>query len=145
MSNGIQEHKVTVFAHAGVAKVWPPYIVVKAGDSVKFSAVGTSATIIFPHKGAFDTDKMDANDFEEQAGGWEILLRLTTDGSAVAVTQADELKMDLDGLRSRSHSTAVTEKNYQVYAYSVYCGEVNDLAQGQSSPVMIIEPPDDRP
>jgi hypothetical protein len=145
MSNGTtSEHRVTIFAHAGVTKVWPPYLIVKAGDSIVFKTIGTSATVLFPHSAAFDPVASESEKLETSGVG-TALLRVETDDTTKLVTQSDLEKMDLAGLRSRSRGSAVTDTNCQIYAYSVYCDNVNDVAMGQSSPVMIIEPPDDRP
>jgi hypothetical protein len=146
MSNGTgQEHRVTIFTQGGSTKVWPPYLVVKAGDSVTFRAIGTSATVIFPHCAAFDMAVTPQKNFVQPQQGSEILIRVGKDEPASVVTQKDTVKMDLANLRSRWGGSMVTEDNCQIYAYSVYCGELNDLAQGQSSPVMIIEPPEREP
>jgi hypothetical protein len=146
VANGTkEEHRVTIFKHGGVTRVWPPYVVVKAGDSVSFRAIGTSAMLVFPHAAAFNTAQMDPGEYEKPEVGSEILIRVGMDKPVQAVTQSSKDKMDLGGLRSRWQGSAVTADNCQIYAYSVFCGELNDLAQGQSSPVMIIEPPDDRP
>jgi hypothetical protein len=132
------EHRVCIFPHAGTTKVWPPYLVVKAGDSVIFTAIGTSATVVFPHAAAF---KPGQDKVEETKSGSETLIRVDMGTSVRLVTQDNLEDMDLVGLRTRSGGSAVTDANDQIYAYSVYCGQVNDLAQGQSSPVMLIEPP----
>jgi hypothetical protein len=139
-----QEHRVTIFTHGGVGKVWPPYLVVKAGDSVVFKTVGTSVTIIFPHAQAFDPGGSEPDNFEVSSNG-SALLRIDVDDSGRVLTQADMDKVDLKGLGERTRGSTVTDLGYQIYAYSVYCDSVNDMAQGQSSPVMIIEPPEDRP
>ena len=143
MSSGTTSGKrVTIFKHAGLVKVWPPFLVVKAGESVVFSTVGTSATIVFPNYLAFDGDKCD---FDAAERGMEAIFRIPKNAAARLVTQGELTKAGLSHLREFPEDLLVTDTNDQVYAYSVYCGEFNDHGQGQSSPVMIIEPPEKDP
>jgi hypothetical protein len=142
MSNGTTtRHRVAVFKHSGQVKVWPPYLVVRAGDQVVFSAIGTSATVVFPHSLAFDSDKCE---FDTPKIGMEAIFRVGKNSATLMVTQGDLTKAGLTTLRDLPEDLMVTDANDQIYAYSVYCGEVNDHGQGQSSPVMIIEPPEER-
>jgi hypothetical protein len=142
MSDGTTtRHRVAIFKHSGQVKVWPPYVVVRAGDEVVFSAIGTSATIVFPHNPAFDKDKCE---FDAPTAGMEAIFRVQKNSAAKVVTQGDLTKAGLATLRELPEDLAVTDANDQIYAYSVYCGELNDHGQGQSSPVMIIEPPEER-
>jgi len=139
MSNGTTtSHRVSVFKHAGQIKVWPPYLVVTAGDEVVFSAIGTSATIIFPHNLAFNKEKCQ---FDTPGAGTEAIFRVNKNGATLVTTQGDLTKAGLATLREFPEDLMVTDANDQIYTYSVYCGEFNDHGQGQSSPVMIIEPP----
>lgn len=143
MSNGTTTgHRVTIFKHAGLVKVWPPYLVVRAGDSVVFSTIGTSATIVFPNHMAFDGDKCD---FDTHDHGSEAVFRVPKNGAVLAVTQGELTKAGLATLRERPEDLMVTDANDQIYAYSAYCGDFNDHGIGQSSPVMLIEPPDKDP
>jgi hypothetical protein len=143
MSNGTTTtHRVTIFKHAGLVKVWPPYVVVKAGDSVVFSTIGTSATVVFPNSQAFDKEKCT---FDTNDGGTEAIFRVAKNGAELIVTQGELTKAGLAPLRELPEDLVVTDANDQIYAYSVYCGDFNDHGIGQSSPVMLIEPPDKDP
>lgn len=136
------EHRVTIFKHGGVIKVWPPYLVVKAGESVVLSTIGTSAMVVFPYHKAFDAGKCD---FDLVANGEEAVFRVPLNGAIRIVTQGSLADAGLGTLRSMLGDAAVTPTNDQIYAYSVYSGESNDHGQGQSSPVMMIEPPEKDP
>jgi hypothetical protein len=142
MSNGTTRHRVTIFKHGGQVKVWPPYLVVKAGDSVVFTTIATSATLVFPHHMAFDKDECD---FDTPSNGMEAVFRVPKNGATLMVTQGELTKAGLSTLRELPEDLLVTDANDQIYAYSVYCGDFNDHGQGQSSPVMLIEPPDKDP
>jgi hypothetical protein len=131
-------HRVTIFTHAGKTIVWPPYLPVEAGDDVVFSTIGTAATITLPYFYAFAAAQ--DNVLEAPGDGQEAIIRVGKDSAVRVSTQADLSKVNLDTLRAIM--PGAVSKNTQCYAYSVYCGEVNDLGQGQSSPVMFIEPPE---
>ena len=136
------EHRVTIFKHGGVIKVWPPYLVVRAGDSVVVSTIGTSATLVFPYHKAFDKGKCD---IDLIPNGQEAVFRVPLNKAERLVTQGTLADVGLSTLRATLGEVAVTPTNDQIYAYSVYSGESNDHGQGQSSPVIMIEPPEKDP
>jgi hypothetical protein len=143
MSNGTTtKHRVTIFKHAGQVKVWPPYLVITAGDSVIFTTVGTSATMVFPNNMAFDKDKCD---FDVPEHGTEAIFKIQKNSAIHVVTKGNLTEAGLAPLRELPDDLVVTDANDQIYAYSVYCEHFNDLGQGQSCPVMILEPPEKDP
>jgi hypothetical protein len=136
------KQRVTIFKHGGQVKVWPPYVILKAGESVVFSTVGTSATVVFPNNGAFDGDKCD---FDVPDHGEAAIFNIAKNTAILVATKENLSEAGLAPLRELPDDVVLTDANDQIYAYSVYCGHFNDLGQGQSCPVMIIEPPEKDP
>ena len=133
-----QERHVNIFSAGGKNVVWPPYLVVKEGETVVFRAINTSATIHLPRPAVL----------EDEAG--EIETQTTDD----IVFQVGEGKRKRFKARKRDTKfknwlkAKKLTKEYPtrgVYTYSVYCQKGGDFAEGNSSPVMILEPPDPPP
>ena len=133
-----QERHVNILSAGGKNVVWPPYLVVKEGETVVFRAVNTSATIHLPKPAVLvdDTGNIDTQ---------------TTEGIVFQVGAGTRKRF-----KARKRDTKFKNwlkakkltKEYPIrgaYAYSVYCQEGGDFAEGNSSPVMILEPPDPPP
>jgi hypothetical protein len=121
---------VQIISYAGKSIVWPPVAVADGGDTVRFHAVNTDATILI--QSAFCFEGME-NETEVIA----LPKRYVLDMKVKPNIKADKASADL----SPSGVDAVAG----VYPYSVYCTDSNDFAEGQSAPVIMIEPPEDRP
>ncbi len=148
-----KQHKVVILRRGDKAIVWPPYLVASPEDYVTFSAVGVSARIEFPNAAAFMEEDRNHQPTSEKPTwkvavevpvGLEGVIRIAK-GSTYRVRLASGYgAMDryrLDGVTLESAKKIIFGNNTQVYAYSVFCEEINDFAEGNSSPVMMIEPP----
>ncbi len=149
-----RQHTVVILKRGDKAIVWPPYLVVWPEDYVTFSTVGVSAKIEFPNSAAFmgadknhqpTSEKPSWKAVVESATGIEGVIRMKKD-ETYRVRLADG-EVAMASYRVGREETPEKGKNIifgnntQVYAYSVFCEEINDFAEGNSSPVMIIEPP----
>jgi hypothetical protein len=122
--------EVMVISYQGKHVVWPPYVVVAQGEEVMFKAVGVDATVFLPMPEVFE-ETVDIHD--------------GTARSSEPVQKTDKGLV----LRVGKKHTAIRVKKpaspdyttRTAYPYSVYCKEANTFAEGNSAPVMIIEPP----
>lgn len=129
-------HRVTIFIHGGKAKVWPPYVTALPKDTITFSTINTEARITLPNRHAFAThDKLYYMEHDTRGG---IDLK---EGEAVTLDLKDTISKMLEEFPVDSRGNMVTEKGAQTYAYTVFCVTANDYAEGNSSPVIFIEPP----
>jgi hypothetical protein len=151
--------KVMIVKRGDRAIVWPPYLAVAEGDYITFVTVGVSAKIEFPVDLPFEEngsthspteDKPKWAGVENAQGGHEAIIRVQPDSSVtVKLKAADkssakaELRSDDSDLHKYAETMLFGET--QVYAYSVFCMEINDFAEGNSSPVIMIEPPERPP
>ena len=109
--------KVTIFNYRGKNVVWPPYVVVTPKEEVVFKVVNTAATVFFPNRRIFEKhEKAGAAD-----GG--MVIRLTLEDPPITLKVKDGARLG-------------------AYPFSVYCESGQDFAEGNSSPVMILEPPE---
>ena len=134
--------KVLIFNYGGKNVVWPPYVVVKQGEEVVFIAVNTDATVFFPKSGMLEADGTAAPPSlgPGKAKGKGITLAVGKKRGRIKVKKMAPL--------IRLSKDARTKKDYPlpgIYPYSVYCRDGNDFAEGNTSPIMIIEPPNDEP
>ena len=145
--------KVVIVKRGDRAIVWPPYLVASAGDYVTFSSFGLTTRIEFPLDLAFEPNKSNHSPTTEEPswsgvenvqGGMEAIVRLEP-GASCRVKLADgtaatqELRAAEGVLKGRAAD--MLSGNTQVYTYSVFCLEINDFAEGNSSPVIMIEEP----
>jgi hypothetical protein len=121
---------VHIISYPGKNIVWPPVVVLDGGDTVQFRAVGTDATIFLQNALSFEgmTEKTELFKVPKK---YVLEIKVKPD-----VVASDPL----EGL-----TPGGTEAVAGVYPYSVYCSKGHDFAIGNSSPVMIIEPPEDDP
>jgi len=147
--------EVFILRRGDKAVVWPPLLVVEEGDYITFTALGVSAKIEFPFDEPFEAnasthspsaDKPGWSGVENMPAGLEAVVRVGAD-SATTIKVKDAGKSaalgelrDPDGAFKGSGASMVFG-NVQVYTYSVFCVEINDHAEGNSSPVIMIEPP----
>jgi hypothetical protein len=123
--------EVMVISYQGKHVVWPPYVVVAPGEEVVFKAVGVDATVFLPMPEMFE-DTVDVHDGTTrstepaQKTDKGLVLEVGKQHTAVRVKKTD----GLDAYPVRA-----------AYPYSVYCKQANTFAEGNSAPVMIIEPP----
>jgi hypothetical protein len=117
---------VYILSYSGKNIVWPPVVVLDGDDTVEFHAVNTEATVFL--KGALS--------FQGMAKRAELLEVPQRHILALKVKPNVRRKNPPGGLTPEG-----TEALAGVYPYSVYCDEGNDFAEGNSSPIMIIEPP----
>jgi len=124
---------VMIFNHGGKNLVWPPCLLVKPGEKVTFKVANPGTRIYFPEREIFDeTGSQSLSDT-----GRGTMLNLGSDGMTLTVRS----QPDLQTLASQVSGSASAQLP-RVYPYSVYCSCGNDFAEGHSSPVMIIEPPE---
>jgi hypothetical protein len=152
-------NKVMIVRRGDRAIVWPPYLAVEEGDYITFTTVGVSAKIEFPVDLPFEPNSSTHSPTEEKPGwegvenshgGVEAILRLNPDSSMTVKLKDHEKSTALAEFRSpdgalTKYADTMLFGNTQVYAYSVFCLEINDFAEGNSSPVMMIEPPERPP
>ena len=123
--------EVMVISYQGKHVVWPPYVVVTHGEEVVFKAVGVDATVFLPMPDMFE-DTVDIHNG-------------TTRSSEPAQKTDKGLVLEVGDRHSaiRVKKTASLGDNTTrvAYPYSVYCKQANTFAEGNSAPVMIIEPP----
>jgi hypothetical protein len=145
--------EVFILRRGDKAIVWPPVLLVEEDDYITFRALGVSAKIEFPLDEAFERDgsthhptiqqpKWDG--VENVAGGPEAVVRVELDSSKTIKVKKEsnalgEIRGEAGLLAGKAGNMAYA--NVQVYTYSVYCVEINDYAEGNSSPVIMIEPP----
>jgi hypothetical protein len=140
----MQERHVNIFSVGGKNVVWPPYLLLKWGETVVFRAVNTPVTMHLPmpallghwpekNEETIATLKTDGIMFKIPAGG---LKRFRVRDRKFDKKLKKWIK---DNKLSRAYPTRT------VCAYSAFCEEVGDFAEGNSSPVMILEPPDPPP
>jgi hypothetical protein len=123
---------IVIASFGGKSVVWPPVLVVKPGEEIQFKAVGTSATVFLPKPDAFrDVDALGAP---------------AAPTRSVVAVGAQGVKIKVKGQAATalgaSAASAAGSPAPGIYPYAVYCKASNDFAEGNSSPVMIIEPPD---
>jgi len=153
MSSVPKVNKVMIVKRGNRAVVWPPYLAVTEGDYITFSAVGVSAKIEFPLNLAFEADGSTHSPTEENPawsgvenvqGGTEAIVRINKSSSyTVKLTDGKDAKTELrsaDSMFAESAENMLTGET-QIYSYSVFCKEINDFAEGNSSPVIMIDPP----
>jgi hypothetical protein len=139
-----QERHVNIFSTGGKNVVWPPYLLVKEGEVVVIRAINTPVTIHLPRPAVLK---------HSPGAGEEIIDTLTDVGLMIEIPEgklvrfkARERKFDkkfTGWLKSKSRSREYPKRG--IYAYSAFCKKQGDFAEGNSSPVMIFEPPDPPP
>ena len=131
-----QIRHVNIFSVGGKNVVWPPYLFVKEDEAVCIRAVNTSVTILLP-KPAVLWDPAEKLEMMSNEG---VLFQIPAGGCKWFVAR-DRKK---DTKFTRWLKTKKLTKEYPVrgaYPYSVYCDKGGDFAEGNSSPVMLVEPP----
>ena len=147
--------EVFIIRRGDKAIVWPPVLVAEEGDYINFTAVGVSAKIELPFDGPFEADSSTHQPSAEKPAwvgvenlqsGVEASIRVGVD-SSTTIKLKDQTKSnaladlrDPDGYFA-GKTDCMVYGNVQLYTYSVYCVEINDHAIGNSSPVIMIEPP----
>jgi hypothetical protein len=124
---------VRIFSYGGKNVVWPPYVFVQPGEVVVFKPVNTEGTVYLPRPEIFEV--ASAAQVASTAGG--IKLRLGGSSGVASI----RIKSQVSAAAGAAPLAASPAPG--VYPYSVYCKNANDFAEGNSSPVMIIEPPED--
>ena len=147
--------KVMIVKRGDRAMVWPPYLTVTEGDYITFATIGVSAKIEFPLDLPFEPDgsthdpteeKPKWNGVENSQGGLEAIIRVGQNSSVTVKLKENAKSTATAELRApdgalKTYAETMLFGNTQVYAYSVFCVEINDFAEGNSSPVIMIEPP----
>jgi hypothetical protein len=138
VSRNMRERHVNIFNVGGKNVVWPPYLLVKEGEEIVFRAINTSATILLPRPAVL----LDENGEVETQ---------TSEGVLFQIAEGERKRF-----RARKRDTKFKKwlkdkkltSDYPMrgaYPYSVFCEKSADFAEGNSSPVMIFEPPDPPP
>ncbi len=148
-------HTVVIVRRGNRAIVWPPYLLATATDFIRFRALGVSAKIEFPLDLAFEADPSPPDyhptadapawtGVENLPGGLEAVVRVAENGDTVVkLAKQDRAVSELStaGGSFAERAVNLVSGDVQIYAYSVFCLEINDFAEGNSSPVIMIEPP----
>lgn len=121
---------VNIINYAGKSVVWPPVAIVDGGDTVRFHAVNTSATVFIQSGLSFEGVENDRELFE-------LPKRHILNMKVKPKVKSDRASADL---RAGGQDALAG-----VHPYSVYCAEGNDFAEGNSYPMILIEPPEDQP
>ena len=147
--------EVFIIRRGDKAIVWPPVLVAEEGDYITFKTLGVSAKIEFPFDGPFEPDKSNHHPTREKPGwvgvenlqsGVEASIRVKLDSTTTVRLKNEDDSTALAELRDTSgvfktNGANMVKGNVQIYTYSVFCVEINDHAEGNSSPVIMIEPP----
>jgi hypothetical protein len=105
-------HKIRIIKRQNKCTVHPANLQIERNEKVNFRVFGTEATIFVPNNLLFDPK-----------------------GNAVQVlTLADGQKSDNFSVNADTSSV-----KDGAYPYAIYCKGVNDFAEGNSSPTMIVE------
>jgi hypothetical protein len=147
--------EIFIIRRGDKAIVWPPVLVAEEDDYITFTTVGVSARVELPFDAPFEQNSSAHQPTAEKPGwsgvenlpnGVEAAVRVGLDSATTVKLKAagksnalGELR-DPDGVFGKSGEKMVYG-NIQVYTYSVFCLEINDHAVGNSSPVIMIEPP----
>jgi len=144
LSKNIKERHVSIFSVGGKNVVWPPYLFVKEGETVVFHAVNTPVTILLP-KPAMLLDKEKKEDKRIETLTEQGVLFQIPEGKLKRFT-ARNRKLDKKFKKWLKDKKLAREYPIRgAYAYSVFCDKMGDFAEGNSSPVMIFEPPEPPP
>jgi hypothetical protein len=151
--------EVFIIKRGEKAIVWPPVLIAEADDYITFRTMGVSARIELPFEGPFEpnssshshtSEKPGWTGVENMPGGVEARIRVGLNSATTIKLKSDDKSnalselRDPDGVFGTSGANMV-HGNVQLYTYSVYCVEINDHAEGNSSPVIMIEPPQPPP
>jgi hypothetical protein len=121
---------VYIVSYSGKNLVWPPVVVLDGGDTVRFRAVNTDATI-------FIEDALSFEGMTERSELFKVPKKHVLDVKVKPEVIATEPP---DGMTAEG-----TQALAGIYPYSVFCSEGREFAEGNSTPVMLIEPPEDDP
>lgn len=124
---------VVIMSYGGKTMVWPPCVVVRPGEEVVFKCLNTPAAVFLPKPEIFTVGAA-----------------LASTSTAAGVTMSLSSNQAVGKLKVKGETISVGGKTTYapgsaapgVYPYSAYCKSPNDFAEGNSSPVIIIEPPD---
>jgi hypothetical protein len=121
---------VSIINYGGKSVVWPPVAIVDGGDTIRFHAVNTNATVFI--QTAFSFEGM-----EKDKELLDLPIRHVLDVKVKPNVKSDKASADL--------SAGGEDALGGVHPYSVYCAGGNDFAEGNSNPMILIEPPEDWP
>jgi len=121
---------VSIINYGGKSLTWPPVAIVDGGDTIRFHAVNTDATVFIQSALSFEGMEKDKELFD-------LPIRHILDVKVKPNVKPDKASADL--------SPEGEDALAGVHPYSVYCAGGNDFAEGNSNPVIIIEPPEDWP
>jgi hypothetical protein len=130
MSEEVQKVSIIKTTTDGVAKcvVMPGYVCAEPGHKIQFKAVNTEVTVFIP-------DEIVAGDRNRV-----FMLKPQQKKNITIMKKALEESIGMTDEQADKHW-----KNYGIpgeFPYAVYCHDLKDFGVGNSSPVMILEPPD---
>ncbi|MFZ1947034.1 MAG: hypothetical protein WAW06_05770 [bacterium] len=125
---------VLIVSHGGKNLVWPPIVTVKPGETVIFKVVNTTAKVYFPECELFE----ETGTANLQGVGTGVVVALGASGGKLKVKS----EQALEAVGSAASAVAGGPRFPRAYPYAVYCSCGGDFAEGHSSPIMIVEPPD---
>ncbi len=147
--------EVFILRRGDKAVVSPAVLMVSRGDYLTFTTLGVSAKIEFPFDEPFEKDgsghqptveKPRWTGVENAQGGIEAIVRVDLDSTKTIKLKVEGNSKALAEIRDpngvfKGRAENMVYGNVEVYTYSVFCVEINDHAVGNSSPVIMIEPP----
>ena len=127
---------VRIISYGGRNIVWPPYVFVRHGDTVTFTAVDTDVTVTLTNPEMFEdtvkvSDGVNLSTPADAKTGRHLVLEVGKGHAVIQVKSAAALKAMSGG----AYAGRVAQP------YTVYCKGSNSFAEGNSAPVIIIEPP----
>ncbi len=134
--------EVRIISFAGRNVVWPPYVVVKQGETVTFIAVNTEATVFLPKPELFELAETAGPGVGEAKIMGRAVLKVKDKPVSVKVRSKPHRSHPNAGIGQAGAGRLESFPIPGIYPYAVYCENGNDFAEGNTSPIMIIEPPD---
>ncbi|MGD9141442.1 MAG: hypothetical protein PVJ42_07870 [bacterium] len=122
------EHEIMLIQEDGNAVVVPATQVVRPGDTVKLMAIGDDVTVFFAYKDFFGLDKNTLEVIDGESFTIEIMADQVKSAPADPGPERDAYWKGL-GLPRKVH-------------YAAYSMKAHSFAEGHSSPILLIEPPD---
>ena len=121
------EYQIMIIHEDGTAVVVPATQVVRPGDTVKLMAIGDDLTVFFAYKDFFDLDKNTLEVLDGESFTFVIMADQLKSAPADPGPDRDAYWKGL-GLPRMIH-------------YAAYSMKAHSFAEGHSSPILLIEPP----
>ena len=133
--------EVRIISHGRKNIVWPPCVVVRQGETLTFKAINTEATVFLPKPELFEFEGNPRPSAGEGMAASRGVFKVKDRPVAVKVKLRSAPAGVAPGGKEPAEDVRVACSLPTIYPYAVYCENGNDFAQGNSSPIMILEPP----